>query len=117
MKTILLLKVKRLFNQFIGLFPESLPTGMAEFDRWTDAIIATYDLPTADRTSIRFLLATICINQQNPTIYKRSKFYFVKMIRHAANKQIAGAVFQDIKKEQAEADKKAKEEEANVKPQ
>ena len=104
----LLLKVKRLFNQIRGLFPSDLPTGMKEFDAWVDSIIETYDLPTADRTSIRFLFATACINQQNPLIYRRPKFYFVRMIRHAANKQVAGSVFQEIKREQQEAEKNAK---------
>lgn len=100
--------VKRTYNQLRGLLPSALPTGVAEFHEWADKIIATYDLPTKDEKSVKFLLASACINQQNPLVYSRPLFHFVKMVRHAANKQVAGAVFQEIKQAQIDADKAAK---------
>ncbi len=51
-------KVIRLLNQIRGLLPSALPVGMTEFDEYVDALIATYPLPTTNRDSICFTVAT-----------------------------------------------------------
>jgi hypothetical protein len=89
-----------------GFFPEAVPTGLTEFNTWADDIISTYNLPTKERDSIRFALATMVLHM-GPMAAYRSKFHFVLMIRTGAAKQVAGAIFTEIKTKQAEATAKA----------
>ena len=97
-----LLKIKRFFKQALGLFPSAIPTGVEAFEAWAQSLEETYDLPTKDKDSIRFVLST-AIMHTPPTAAYKSKFYFVLLIRAAAAKQIAGAVFHDIKTKQKAA--------------
>lgn len=91
-------KIIRFINQVAGLIPVAVPVGMTEFQTWADEIIATYSLP-ADPDSIKFSLATV-IMHLGPTAAYRSKFYFFLVLRAGMAKQVAGAVFQDIKQKQ-----------------
>lgn len=95
-------KLKRLVNQVLGLFPSKLPVGVTEFNTWADSIIDTYPMPTSNRESLRFTLATIIMHQGSQDAY-RSKFYFYLTINAAASKQIAGEIFYQIKEEQKRA--------------
>src|SRR5258706_12016664 len=88
-------KIKRIINQIKGLFSSPLPVGMAAFDTWAQSIADTYALPTTDATSIKFTLASIIIHLP-PTADSKPKYYFVKMIRAASAKQIAGQAFYEI---------------------
>lgn len=97
-----LTKVKRFFRQLRGLFPEPVPTGMAQFNNWADSLVDTYWLPTADQDSIRFALASMIMHLGPSAAYK-SKRYFVVTLRAAAAKQVAGAVFYEIKEKQKAA--------------
>ncbi len=106
---------KRFLNQFLGLFPSRLPTGMTEFNLWVDSIIATYDLPTQNRDDILFVLTTSVI-RTGEAGYKVPKFHFVKLIRSVCAKQVAGAVFSEVKQRQQDAQRKQAEATANTPP-
>lgn len=106
-----LLKLKKLFNQVRGLFPSALPTGMSQFDAWHEKLVATYDLPTQDRDSVRYALATMILHL-GPTAAFKPQYYFVLAIRSACAKQVAGAAFQEIKLRQ-QAEEKARQEAAH----
>ncbi len=93
-------KVKRLLNQILGFIPSRLPQGMSEFDAWADSITATYKLPTLDRDSVVFVLAST-IMRLDPGVVYRPKVYFVHILQNSAAKQIAGAQFSALKQKQA----------------
>jgi len=96
-------KLVRLVKQIRGLFPSALPTGVTAFESWAEDIIATYDLPTSDKDSIKFTLATI-IMHLGPQAASKPKYYFVLTLRAGAAKQVAGQVFTDIKTKAKEAE-------------
>jgi hypothetical protein len=105
-------KVVRLFKQLRGFFPSRLPQGISEFDAWAEDFFNTYNMPTSNKDSVKFTLATVVLNLGQKEAYK-AKFYFLMVLRAAAAKQIAGAIFQDIKQKQKEAEAKALAEKAN----
>lgn len=99
--------LKRKFNQFLGLFPTKLPVGMSEFQTFVDSLQSTYTLPTEDRDSIEFAVATMVMRLGPQTAFK-SKFYFYISINAGCAKQIAGTAFHDIKvRQQALQNKQA----------
>lgn len=98
-------KAKKLWRQALGLIPTKLPTGMTEFNEWADDILNNYDLPTTDADSVKFTLSTI-IMHLGPHVDRKPKLFFVKTLRAAAAKQVAGAVFTDIKLRQKELEEK-----------
>lgn len=102
-------KLIQIYNILRGFFPSPLPQGIPAFQSWADSIIETYSLPTEHRDSILGALATMIMHCK-PTEGYKSKFYFVLCIKAGAAKQVAGAVFQDIKlKQQAAAQAEATE--------
>jgi hypothetical protein len=107
-------QVVRVFRFFKGFFPTPLPTGVKAFEAWADQIQDTYSLPTEDRDSIHYALATM-IMHLGPTQAYKPNWYFVLAIRAGCAKQVAGATFQEIKLRQkalaeaAEAATKANE--------
>lgn len=107
MKT-LLNKINRLFNQLLGFFPSPIPVGITEFNAWIDSFFNTYDLPTKDRDSVAFTVATMIIHS-GPTNAYKSKFSFLLALRASAAKQIASQTFQDIKLRHMEAQRLAAE--------
>ena len=90
----------RLLRQIAGLFPTAIPQGVTEFNAWSESIINTYNIQ-ADPDSIKFALATMILHSGPTTAYK-PKFSYFLMIRAGMAKQVAGAVFQDIKTKQQE---------------
>lgn len=102
----LILKIKRLGRQIRGLFPTPIPVGMSEFNIWAQNIIDTYPLPTQDSDSVKFTLTSIIMHLGPSDAYK-SSFYFYLRLKAGAAKQIAGAVFYDIKSKHDEARKLA----------
>lgn len=102
---------KRLGRQALGLIPSRLPVGVTEFEEWAQSIQDTYTLPTSDRDSIRFTLATIIMHLGQQSAYK-PKLYFALTMHAAAAKQVAGSVFYDIKQRQKEEQEKAAKAEA-----
>jgi hypothetical protein len=103
-------KVKILAKRARGLFPSALPQGMSEFEAWSEDILQTYGFPSND--SFKFALATM-IMHGGPTQAYKSKHYFMLMLRAAAAKQIAGAVFVAAKEKQ-KAEELAKQKSAEV---
>ena len=97
----------KLFNQLTGLLPGRLPQGVTEFYAWADSISSTYALPTDNKDSLYFALATI-IMHLGPQVAYKSKWHFVKAIKAGAAKQIAGGVFQEIKQKQKQAEEAAR---------
>lgn len=95
MKT-LLASIKKLGRQFLGLFPTAIPTGTAEFEVWAESIMSTYYMPTQDKDSIKWALATM-IMHQGPTTAFKPKVFFALALRAGAAKQIANGVFYEIK--------------------
>lgn len=99
------LKIKRLIRQLTGLLPSPVPVGVADFETWSQSIIDTYPIP-ADADSVKFALATMILHS-GPTDAYKPKFKFFLMLRAGMAKQVAGAVFQDIKTKQQERAKLA----------
>lgn len=92
-------KLIKTYNYFAGFFPSRLPVGMTEFDAWAEKIASTYQLPTKDLESVKFTLASIVIHL-GPSDDKKPNWFFVKQLRAASAKQIAGAAFYEIKQKQ-----------------
>jgi len=99
----IVLKVKRILKQIAGLLPSALPNGVAAFEAWASDIEQTYQLPTADKDSIRFALASVVMHLGPQTAYK-SKLYFALTLKAGAAKQVAGQTFHDIKERQKAAE-------------
>ena len=109
-------KLAKLTRQLLGFIPTLLPQGASEFSAWADNIANTYTLPTQDKESLKFVLASLLMHLP-PNASHRSNYYFVVAIRAAAAKQVAGAAFYEIKETQKrlaeEAAKKAQDESAS----
>lgn len=89
--------------------PTPLPRGMAEFNDWAQSIIEVYGLP--DNDSVRWGLATMIMHldvskQKDDRV---PKAYFAKLCWIGASKQVAGAVFVEIKEKAEAASKVASE--------
>lgn len=95
-----LIKLTRVLRQVLGLLPTAIPQGVSEFNAWADSIINTYTI-NADSDSIKFALATMILHS-GPTSAFKPKFTYFLMLRAGMAKQVAGAVFQDIKTKQQE---------------
>lgn len=106
-------KVLRIIKQIRGMFPSPLPTGVTAFNAWADDLQATYTLPTEDKDSIRFTLASIIMHLGQQAGMK-SKYFFYITLKAAASKQVAGQVFSDIKENQRALAVKAAEEAAKA---
>lgn len=72
-----------------------LPTGMQEFDEWSDRIITGTLLP-ANAESQKFALATM-IMHLSPTQDHECDAYFIKSLRKAAINEIAHAKMTEIR--------------------
>ncbi len=95
-------KLVRLLRQIAALVPSKLPTGVLEFDTWSESFFKTYDLPTQDKDSVKYALATMIMHSGPTTAYK-SKLYFYLALSAGAAKQVAGSVFYEIKEAQKKA--------------
>lgn len=78
-----------------------LPLGTSEFEDFVDRIISKLGtgLEKVPRDDIKFVLTTN-ITHLKPQECEARDSYFVKTIRAAAAKQVAGAVFQQVKEDQ-----------------
>lgn len=72
-----------------------LPTGMTEFEEWSDRLISGTLLP-ADPESQKFALATMLMHL-SPTTDHETDGYFIKSLRKGAINQIAHAKMQEIR--------------------
>jgi hypothetical protein len=107
-------KISKFFRFLLGAFPRYLPQGMPEQSALVDRLMSTYTLPSAVRDDIAFVVSGTILRFNETTCYK-SDWYFVRIIRSVASKQIAGAMFSDIKKRQQDAQKIAAEVTAKLK--
>jgi len=74
--------------------PRPLPTGMQEFEEWSDRIISG-TLLTADAESMKFALANLILHL-GPTESHKPDGYFIHSLRKYACNQIADAKRQEI---------------------
>ena len=72
-----------------------LPTGMQEFEEWSDRIISGTLLP-ADPDSQKFALATMLMHL-SPTSDHETDGYFIKSLRKAAVNQVAHAKMEELR--------------------
>jgi len=86
----------------------ALPVGMTEFNALIETLKSSFTLPTLDEDSIRFAVAASIINT-GPTVTHMPLSHFHDVLMAGAAKQIAGAVFGEIKQKQFAAEKAAKE--------
>ncbi len=82
-------------------YEEKLPTGMQEFNKLVEDLKNFYgpNLPTQDETTLKFVIATT-IMHLGPLDSHKSLEFFYKTIVAGAAKQVAHAVFRDIKLQQ-----------------
>jgi hypothetical protein len=101
-----MMKIKKCWKLFCALFPSRVPiSGVTEFNAWADSIIEIGAFPTQHRDSIVFALASMVMHlgQSGFLNAYKPKMYFILAVRAGAAKQIASAVFQEIKlRQQAE---------------
>lgn len=106
--------LKKLIKRVFGYFPTKLPVGMTEFDKWVDDFIATYPLPTNNRSDVAYVVATEIVNFSRGTVKKPKQFFYLVIVGGAA-KQIAGANMQKIRQKLKEDQEKAAQLEATKK--
>jgi hypothetical protein len=115
-KNLWFIPAKTIVNQMNEDRP--LPTGMTEFEEWSDRIISGTLLP-ADYESQKFALATMLMHLP-PTKDHECDGYFIKSLRKAAVNQIAHAKMTELRdkaKERLAAEEAKKEpvkDEANL---
>lgn len=88
--------LKRKYRQFLGLFPETLPCGVAAYQTFIDELIETWDMPTQSRTDVEYVVAMQIMGNSKGIGDRRSRYYFVRCLRAAAQKQVAHARQQEI---------------------
>ena len=109
------MNAKLLLKKALSYFPTKLPTGMSEFEAWSNDIIELTG-PLAEPTSLKFALADMILrigplkNDKYQTIPGSvPKNYFVQALRKIASSQIASGVLHQIKVDQEAAQKAAAE--------
>lgn len=102
--------MKRFLKRLRARFPERLPQGRQEFERWSDDILDLYNLP--NNTSTKFALAVSILHAPATDAYK-PKFYYGRLMMKGAANEVAGAVMQELKTKQAEATALAQKAEAS----
>lgn len=75
--------------------PRPLPTGMTEFEEWSDRIISGTML-TAEKDSLKFALASM-LRSLPATEDHKEDIFFIKHLRRSAVEQIALAKMQALK--------------------
>lgn len=84
--------------------PRPLPLGRAEFEVWSDRIIAAAAIPGATAESLKFALSEMILHVK-PTQSFEKDAHFVHSLRKGAANQVAHAIFQELKKAQLERQK------------
>lgn len=97
-------KAKNSLKKLLDFIPTQVPMGMTAFHSWADSLIETYAFP--NDPSVKFALATMIMHLGPIEAYKPRR-YFMLAIKAGAAKQIASAVFQEIKAKQIADQKQA----------
>ncbi len=93
--------LKDIAERLLSTAPRSLPIGMTAFNTMASRVHRlTGSICTLD--DAKFVI-TATIMRFDPTTVRKSDRFFVNTLRAAASKQIAGAVFSEVKTRQAEA--------------
>jgi hypothetical protein len=89
-----------------------LPTGIEEFNTLIRDLKAHYgeELPTQDEDSLKFVIATTIMHMGPLDSHKTLEFFYNTIVA-GASKQVAHAVFREIKIKQEEAMKAAQAQE------
>lgn len=98
-------RLKVAFKRLLSYFPTPLPVGMTAYKEWSDSVVDLIG-PIANTDDLQFCVAAEVI-RVGPAVCSAPKNYFVKRVRAGAAKQIAGAVFTEIKERQMAAQKAA----------
>jgi hypothetical protein len=104
--------MKQVLNKVMSYFPTPLPLGMTAYKEWTDSVAELIG-PITNKEELNFCIASEVIRLA-PDVCSAPKNHFVKRVRAGVAKQIAGAMFTEIKENQkakqaAEAAKQAAE--------
>lgn len=99
--------LKKILNKFLSYLPTPLPMGMTAYLEWSKSIADLLGPITSIESDLHFCISAEVI-RLGPSVWCVSKHYFVRRVRAGVAKQIAGAVFTDIK----EKDKQLKAAEA-----
>lgn len=91
--------LKKLLNKVTSFFPEALPIGVSDFEKWSTSIITAYDLP--DNESARFAIASAVMHLGSTEAYKPRRYFGLTMRKGMAN-QIAHAIMLELKTKQEE---------------
>lgn len=92
--------LKRSYNKLRGFFPERTPSGVTEFNAWSESLINTYN-PPGDERSIKFVLSSMLMRLDASEAYV-SKFYFYRALCRSAAAQVAVFIQEGIKQQQRE---------------
>lgn len=102
-------KLIKTVKQLLAFIPRTLPTGMTEFQKLVSDLKETYDLPTISDDDIYNALAAMIINGPALLIKRPLRYFYLAFVA-GAQKQVAGAVFTEVKyrvKQRREDEKKA----------
>jgi hypothetical protein len=108
--------VIRLRHKALSFLPSALPTGVTEFHTWYNSIMTAYGEGLPNNDSTKFAIAAQ-IMHLGPTEANKPKRYFGLALRAGAAKQVAHAVFSELKEKQTreQAQAKAAESERQLK--
>lgn len=111
--------LKKILNKFLSYLPTPLPMGMTAYLEWSKSIADLIGPITSIESDLHFCISAEVI-RLGPSVCLVSKHYFVRRVRAGVAKQIAGAVFSDIKEKDrqdkaAQAAKQAEETAASLK--
>lgn len=101
-----MLKLKRLYQLFLGMFPKQLPIGTAELNQFCADIFGLYVIP--DLPSYRLAIATMIMHLGPQTAFK-SPFWFFKSIRAAQSKEVAYQLVADDREARNKAERELKQ--------
>jgi len=90
--------LKKALSYVLAHIPESLPVGGTHYRAWVNEIV---DLagPIADRDSLVFVISTTILGLPT-TKDRKSKMFFVRVLRKAAANQVASFFINEIKEAQ-----------------
>lgn len=94
-------RLKSLLQRVINKIPMPLPSGMTEWNNWSERILNKVG-PLADRDSLEYVLASQVMHLSPQSDHIPDQ-YFISALRKAAANQVASQVFQDVKVRQQKA--------------
>ncbi len=86
------------FKRLLSYIPTQLPLGLTAYKAWSNEVVELIG-PIANTDDLHFCVAAEVL-RVGPSANAVSKNYFVKRVRAGATKQLAGAVFTEIKERQ-----------------